>query len=242
MQSWLNCHCMKILCVSDTTDSLAFSPQVGEIFKGTDLILSCGDMPIESHDYLSTMLKRDVYYVYGNHNLNTFRDDMDKDRINYRQIENDYNKQFYGYLLDGRCIRDKKTGLLIAGLGGSMRYNLGESQYTEAQMRRRMHRLIPYLLWNKIRYGRYVDILVTHAPPLGIGDGEDLCHKGFECFLTFMDRYRPGYLVHGHVHLDDHNEKRVTQYKGTKVVNIFGCYQIDDENLGSGTRRKDNGR
>ena len=57
-----------------------------------------------------------------------------------------------------------------------------------------------------------------------------------------MERYRPRYLVHGHIHLDDRNAKRVTQYKGTKVVNIFGCYQIDDENLGCIDTGEDNGR
>ena len=233
---------MKILCVSDTTSSLAFSSNVAEIFRDTDLILSCGDMPVESHDYLSTMLRSDVYYVYGNHNLETFQQEMDRDGQQLGTIENEYNRKFYGFLLDGRCIRDKRTGLLIAGLGGSMRYNEGLSQYTEAQMRRRMRRLIPTLLWNKRRYGRYLDILVTHAPPLGIGDDVDVCHKGFECFLRFMDRYKPKYLVHGHVHLDDRNAQRETQYKDTKVINIFGCYQIDDDNLGDTKRRKDNGR
>ena len=233
---------MKILCVSDTTESLAFSSQVKEIFKGTDLILSCGDMPVQSHDYLSTMLKSDVYYVYGNHNLETFQQEMDREGHQIGNLETEYNKKFYGFLLDGKCIRDKRTGLLIAGLGGSMRYNEGMSQYTEAQMRRRIRRLIPILLWNKRRYGRYLDILVTHAPPLGIGDDEDLCHKGFECFLRFMDRYKPKYMVHGHVHLNDRNAQRVTQYKDTKVINIFGCYQIDDDDLKGNIRRKDNGR
>lgn len=233
---------MKILCVSDTTRSLAFSSNVAEIFRDTDLILSCGDMPVESHDYLSTMLRSDVYYVYGNHNLETFQQEMDRDGHKLEPLENSYNRKFFGFLLDGKCVRDKKTGLLIAGLGGSMRYNDGLSQYTEAQMRRRMRRLIPALLWNKHRYGRYLDILVTHAPPRGIGDDVDLCHMGFECFLKFMDRYKPKYLVHGHVHLDDRNAQRVTQYKDTEVINIFGCYRIDDDSLGDRKRRDDNGR
>ena len=64
---------MKILCVSDTTRSLAFSSNVSEIYKGTDVILSCGDMQVQNYDYLSTMLRRDVYYVFGNHNLETFK-------------------------------------------------------------------------------------------------------------------------------------------------------------------------
>jgi Icc-related predicted phosphoesterase len=223
---------MKILCVSDTTESLAFSSGVAEIYKGTALILSCGDMPVESHDYLSTMLRKDVYYVYGNHNLTTFRADMDKDEKFASRFNRDYDHKFYGFMIDGKCVRDRNTGLIIAGLGGSMRYNNGESQYTEAQMRRRIRKLAMTLRLNKLRYGRYLDILITHAPPFGIGDGEDLCHRGFKCFLDFMDRYAPKYLLHGHVHLDDHNAERVSRYGGTQVINIFGSYLLDDDTLG----------
>ena len=223
---------MKILCVSDTTRSLAFSSNVAEIYKGTRIILSCGDMPVESHDYLSTMLRKDVYYVYGNHNLETFRKEMDKDMKFSSRFNRDYENKFYGFMIDGKCVRDKATGLIIAGLGGSMRYNMGESQYTEAQMRRRIRRMALTLMYNKKRYGRYLDILITHAPPFGIGDGEDLCHRGFRCFLDFMDRYKPKYLLHGHVHLDDHNADRVRQYGSTKVINIFGSYMLDDDGIG----------
>lgn len=224
---------MNILCVSDTTQSLAFSSNVKEIYKDTDLILSCGDMPVESYDYLSTMLRRDVFYVYGNHNLSTFKAEMDKEFMHFKKFENEYTKKFYGFLIDGKCLIHKKTGLIIAGLGGSMRYNTGDSQYTEEQMKWRIRRLVPTLLRNKRKYGRYLDILVTHAPPRGIGDGEDQCHKGFECFLSFMDKYRPRYLCHGHVHLDDQNSPRITQYKDTKVINVFGSYMIKEEETGA---------
>ncbi len=223
---------MKLLCVSDTTRSLAFSQNVTKIYKGTDVIFSCGDMPVESHDYLATMLRRDVYYVYGNHNLSTFREEMRKESGNYKLSDEHEIKKFYGFLVDGKSRRDKRTGLLIAGLGGSMRYNNGDSQYTEAQMRRRIRRLAPRLLVNKLKYGRYLDILITHAAPFGIGDGPDLCHRGFKCFLDFMDKYQPKYLLHGHIHLDDLNSNRITQYKGTKVVNVFGSYLIQDDTLG----------
>ena len=229
---------MKILCVSDTTRSLAFASNVAEIYKGTRLVLSCGDMPMESHDWLSTMLHKDVYYVFGNHNLETFRQNMDNDHVRSTRFENSYDRKFYGFLIDGKCVRDRNTGLIIAGLGGSMRYNNGDSQYTEAQMRRRIRRMALTLMYNKKRYGRYLDILITHAPPFGIGDGQDLCHRGFRCFLDFMDRYQPKYLLHGHVHLDDRNAERITRYGNTTVINIFGSYMLDDDGLGD----NDNGR
>ena len=113
-----------------------------------------------------------------------------------------------------------------------MRYNEGDSQYTERQMENRIRKLIPFLLYNKLRYGRYLDILVTHAPPYGMGDGQDLCHMGFKCFLDFMEKYEPSYLVHGHVHLDDCNLPRVVEFGKTKVVNVYGSYLIDDDKLG----------
>ena len=222
---------MKMLCVSDTVKTLAFSSNVASIYEGTDIIFSCGDMPVESHDYLATMLHRDVYYVYGNHNLSTFRQEMFKDHENYKPLAPDYEKKFYGFMIDGKVVRDKRTGLLIAGLGGSMRYNEGDSQYTESQMKRRIRRLVPRLYRNKRKYGRYVDILITHAPPFGMGDGPDLCHTGFKCFLDFMDRFQPKYLLHGHVHLFDSNAGRITQYGNTKVVNIFGSYMVEDDTL-----------
>ena len=222
---------MRLLCVSDTTRSLAFSPSIKSIYHDTDLILSAGDMPLESYDYMATMLSRDVYYVYGNHNLKHF--DVDMNKGFYRSSDPiDPSVKFYGFLLDGKVIRDKATGLLIAGLGGSMRYNEGDSQYSEREMERRIRRMIPRLLFNKHKYGRYLDILVTHAPPYGMGDGQDLCHMGFKCFLDFMKKYEPKYLVHGHVHLDDCNMPRVTEFGKTKVINVYGSYLIDDDKLG----------
>lgn len=221
---------MRLLCISDTTRSLAFSPSVRSVFPDVDLILSCGDIPLESYDYVSTMLRRDLYYVYGNHNLKHFSQDMKKE--GYSHVVDDLSSKFYGFLLDGKCIRDKDTGLIIAGLGGSMCYNGGESQYSEREMKRRILRLIPRLLYNKHRYGRYLDILVTHAPPFGLGDREDQCHRGFKCFLAFMEKYRPKYLVHGHIHLDDASSPRILHYCETTIVNAYGCQMIDDDTLG----------
>jgi Icc-related predicted phosphoesterase len=118
-------------------------------------------------------------------------------------------------------------GLLIAGLEGSMRYRLGPHQYTQREMKRLARGMAPKLLWNKYRHGRAVDILITHAPPLGIHDGQDLCHEGFVAFLDFMDRYRPKYLIHGHTHLYRLDAQRETRYQDTVVLNTYG-YQVID--------------
>lgn len=220
---------IKILCISDATDALIYSTNAPVRYADVDFVISAGDLPLRYYDYIQTILKKDVYYVYGNHNLEGFRAQM-KGRTT---VGNTFTYQspvtYDGFFLDGKIVYLKKYDLLIGGLGGSMHYNGGDSQYTESQMSARMIRMVPRLIYNKMRYGRYLDILITHAPPYKIGDGEDLCHKGFSSFLRFMEKVRPSYLLHGHVHLIDMNDKRETKYEDTTVINVYKNYILEIE-------------
>ena len=216
---------MKILSISDKIDDLIHSPAIVQRFGDVDLVLSCGDLPYHYLEYIVTVLAKPLYFVYGNHAQ--------------RQV-----LQWDGSIQTGPggCVDLHRrvvnhNGLLIAGLEGSMRYRPGDHQYTEVQMRRMVRRMAVPLALNKLRYGRALDILITHAPPLGIHDGQDLCHRGFGAFLTFMDRYRPRYLMHGHTHLYRSDAQRVTQYKDTTVINTYGhqIIEIDETSFGPGT-------
>jgi Icc-related predicted phosphoesterase len=116
----------------------------------------------------------------------------------------------------------------MAGLGGSMRYNADNAhQYTEAEMLGRAFSLVPSLLANRLRHGRALDILVTHAPPRGIHDAHDLAHIGFQVFRTFMDVFRPRLLLHGHSHVYRNDAVTSTRYKGTQVINVYPYRVID---------------
>ena len=228
---------MKILCVADETEPLIYSSQAKRLFADCDLVLSAGDLPIRYYDYIMTILGKEFFYVYGNHNLEHFDEVMK--RGGFDPIVEDSRSGKYrtmpvmgGNLIDGKIVRDKRTGLIIMGLGGSMLYNYGKSQYTERQMQWRIARLIPHLIYNKKRYGRYLDILVTHAPAFGYGDGEDICHRGFQTFLSFLDSYKPRYMLHGHVHLFDENANRIFQYRDTTIINVYKSYILDDPLLG----------
>lgn len=110
------------------------------------------------------------------------------------------------------------------GLGGSMEYIPGaDNQYTERQMRGRIRKMR-----SKIRRKRGIDILVSHAPALGLNDMEDLPHKGFDCFNSLMEKYKPRYFVHGHVHANYGGKfKRMDQYGTTTVINAYESYVID---------------
>lgn len=225
---------MKILGISDATDPIIYSPNVAERYHDVDVVLSAGDLPLHYYEFIISSLNKPLFFVFGNHNLEQLNRYV-KEREQSFQDLNQYTTYssalpFSGYSVDGKVMRDKKSGLIIAGLGGSMQYNKGRHQYTESQMRFRIFKLMPKLFWNKIRYGRYLDILITHAPPFGINDEPDICHTGFKALLKFMDRFQPAYLLHGHVHLTDLNAPREAQYNQTKIINIYLNYVLEFEN------------
>ena len=224
---------MKILCVADETDSLVYSPSSKRLFGDCDFVISAGDLPLRYYDFIMTIMGKQLYYVYGNHNLEQFKENVLKVQTPATNaFSSSLTSHYSGELIDGKCIYDKKRDLIIMGLGGSMLYNYGLSQYSEKQMKWRINKLVPRLLYNKQKYGRYVDILVTHAPVLGMGDGVDVCHRGFECFKTFIDKYKPKYLLHGHVHLFDENENRFYKYGETTIINVYKSFVLDDTSLG----------
>ena len=211
---------MKILCVSDQIDPLIYTNTIKQRFADVDIILSAGDLPMDYLDFIISTLNKPLLFVMGNHHTNRF-------------LQNEgpgCECEIYSY---GATYVDLKVkceaGLLVAGLGGCMRYNNGENQFTDFEMNIQMLKLIPALFLNRLLRGRYLDILLTHASPLGIHDKEDKCHRGFKCFLWFMRTFKPRYLVHGHIHLYDLSEVRTTRYCDTMVINAYGHYLLDME-------------
>ena len=232
---------MKILCLSDYVDPLIYNQNVREAFGDVDLVLCAGDLPLDYIDFVVTMLNKPTYFIFGNHNLKDFSYYHKSAQILSDGIHSGDKQQSYGhggtyagfkvFRDNSLCFTDPATGkttpLLIAGVSGSLEYNKGLNQYTEWQMKRQLRRMIPALIKNKIKYGRYLDILLTHASPRHIHDKEDPCHKGFECFNWFIKKFRPSYLVHGHIHLYDMREKRVTVSENTTVVNAYAHWIIE---------------
>jgi len=195
---------MKLLLISDQESPYLWDHYRPGRLDGYDAVLSCGDLKPEYLSFLATMGNIPVLYVHGNHD-GVYR---------LRPPEG-------CQCIEGRLAR--VGSLRILGLGGCPVYNGGEHQYTEGQMRRRIWRCAGQLL----RAGG-VDVVLTHAPPKGFGDGEDYAHRGFEAFLPLLDRARPKYLVHGHVHLNyGHNIPRLLQRGETKVINAFGHYTLE---------------
>ena len=114
-------------------------------------------------------------------------------------------------------------GVRILGLGGSVRYKPGIHQYTQREMRRRI-----WKLWWRLKYHKGFDILVTHAPAYQVNDGDDLPHRGFDAFRTLMEKYKPAYFLHGHVHMNYGRKfPRLSSYNETQVINAYEKYIFD---------------
>ncbi len=204
---------MKILAVSDRVVDMLYSPAVVQQFSDVDLVLSCGDLPARYLEYIQTMLNVPLLYVFGNHDHGIHTSD------------GGFELEPRGCLnIDSQVIHIK--GLLIAGLQGSMYYSDRASyQYTEEEMRKKALLMTPALWWNRLRHGRFLDILVTHAPPYRIHDGTDRCHTGFKTFLWFIETFRPRYLIHGHMHVYGTGTAISTRYRQTQVINAYN-YQV----------------
>ena len=195
---------MKILVVSDEEDQYLWDFYTPGRLKGIDLILSAGDLKAEYLSFLVTMVNRPLLYVHGNHDGS------------YAQRPPEGCQ-----CIDGKLVT--VGGLRILGLGGSALYNGGPHQYTEKQMRRRIDRLRL-----KLALAGGVDIVLTHAPVQGFGDEDNMTHRGFEAFLPLLDKYKPRYLVHGHIHQRyGANRPRCYQYNETTIVNATGRYILE---------------
>lgn len=201
---------MKILAISDEESAYLWDHFEKEKLEGIDLIISCGDLDPRYLSFLATFTSAPVLYVHGNHDEK------------YKDIPPE------GCI----CIDDNiyvHKGIRILGLGGSMRYRKGEYQYTEWDMKKRVGKLA-----FKLFRHRGFDILVTHAPAYELNDARDLPHQGFKVFLALLEKYKPRFFLHGHVHMSyGRKHKRYDKYKETHVINVFErcVFEYEDENL-----------
>ena len=201
---------MRILAIADEESKYLWDFYEKSKLEGIDLIISCGDLNPHYLSFLVTLSTVPVLYVHWNHDA---------------KYENTPPEGC-------TCIEDdifEYKGIRILGLGGSMRYTGGPHQYTEQEMRKRVRKL-RYKLWRKGGF----DILVTHAPAYQINDGRDLPHQGFKVFCELMEKYRPKFFLHGHVHMSyGRQHKRYDKYQDTHVINACGrcVFDFEDENV-----------
>lgn len=198
---------MKILAVSDQIIDRLYSSSVSEAYPDIQMIIGCGDLPYHYLEFLVSIYNVPLFYVPGNHDPE------------YGQQAN--SRVAGGDNVDGEVVYSK--GLLMAGLGGSMRYQYHTpNQYSQMGMYLRAWRLLPKIILQKSRYRRPLDIFIAHSPPEGIHDDDDPAHQGMRALNLLIRWAKPRYYLHGHTIFYRQNLKsHITPYHGCQVVNVY---------------------
>ncbi len=200
---------LKVLSVSDRIDSRLLEKDTYEKFKDIDLILSCGDLPYYHIEKLFQLYEVPVLYVRGNHDP----------RVEYGKSGPLYGPRG-GIDLHNRVV--VLNDLIFAGFEGSLPYKEGPFLHSQSDMWRSVFSIVPRLLWNKLVFGRYLDVVLTHTPPRGIHDQETNVHGGYNAFRWLIKTFKPAYFFHGHIHVYSDDEIIETVVGNTKVINTYG--------------------
>ncbi|HWQ06104.1 MAG TPA: metallophosphoesterase [Feifaniaceae bacterium] len=207
---------LRVLVVSDHESEYIWDFFDASVFKGVDVIVSCGDLKAEYLSFLVTMIPAPLLYVRGNHDGR------------YEQNPPD------GCIdLEEKPVVIK--GVRFVGFGGCKCSKTEANHYSEREMARRVKKTERLLTIQRKGF----DVLVTHAPAADLGDGEDSFHEGFEAFRALIDRFEPRYHLHGHQHLSySIGSKRIIEYNKTTIVNGYNYYLMEMEFAGQTAQKK----
>ncbi len=239
---------VRVLAVSDVVDEALWA-DVSPV-RGAELIVGCGDLPFEYLGRLMNALDVPLVFVPGNHDPDVSGYQESRGGLWLRAGLPARPPWPDGAVnADGRIV--DVAGLRIAGLGGCRRYSDGPNQYTGGQQRRRAARLAARARMHRLRNGPLLaataaapgraprelarrprhplaDVLLTHSPPRGVGDGPDRPHQGFASLATLAAQLSPALLLHGHT--DPGPRGRAGRLLGsTLVLNVTGHHLLDIE-------------
>lgn len=210
---------VKILALSDRADEYLMTDEGLRGVRDVALILSCGDLPYDYLEYLVTLLDAPFLFVLGNHDGPMLRESGDV------ATAPEGGTSLHGKV---RAVRVRSGDVvLVGGLEGTFRCGGEDPHVTECRMFARALRMVPRLLWNRVRHRRALDILITHAPPAGIHEGDDPCHRGFRTYRWLIRWFRPSLALHGHIHPSYGVDVRTRRLGPTDVVNVYGSTVLE---------------
>jgi hypothetical protein len=209
---------VKLLAVSDQVDPRIHSSTLRQRMPDIDVVLGCGDVPARYLEFLADALDRPVYFVLGNHHEEWTRKGMSGKRYEPMGCID----------VGGKVVRDELSGLIVGGFPGSPRYSREtDQQYSNNEIRWMIVRMLPRLLMNRLRYGRFIDVVISHAPPRHVNDREDVPHRGFVPLRAFLRWFKPALHLHGHIHIYDRTESVKTPFSESMVINVYPYAKLD---------------
>lgn len=203
---------IRLLAISDEVDRALESAETRQAIGQLDLIVGCGDLEPPYLAFLADAFAVPLHFVRGNHDVGAAWSVTRREMLPER-------------MPDGRAIREQD--LPLVGFSGAPRYAPhgrpgAEQQVSGAAMWWRALTAYPRLA------RRRPLLVVTHAPPRGLNDADDLAHRGFEAFRWLVDRLRPPLWLHGHTALVRRGiDARSVQHGPTLLVNVTGATLVE---------------
>lgn len=198
---------IRLLAVSDEPDPSLDSPETREGLGSIDLIVGAGDLQPEYLSFVADAFHAPLRYVRGNHDVgpawaHTERELLPQPMPDATPVE--------------------ELGIRLVGFSGSPVYNERGMQVSSIGM------WVKVLVgWVRASRQRPV-IVVTHAPPRGVNDDEDLAHRGFVAFRWLMGRLAPPLWLHGHTALVRRGiDDRTAVQGGTLFYNCTGATLVE---------------
>ncbi len=222
-----------ILSLSDRVDPYIYSTRLRERLPDIDLVIGCGDLPYSYVEFAVSSLDAPGFFVRGNHAAKVEEGPGGPQRAPLGAVD-----------LHRRVVRHR--GLLLAGVEGCLRYRPAAHQYSQGEMWGHVLRLVPGMLYNRLRWGRFLDVFVTHAPAWGIGDLPDRPHQGLQAFRWLIEKFQPRLHLHGHVHAYHVGALLETRLGDTRIINTCGYRRVELEapglDWGQGKRHPERAR
>ena len=183
---------MKVLVIADEESRVLTEYYSENNLENIDFILSVGDLPYSYLETIKKNLKKPLFYVKGNHD--TYKTSLfDKEWIEWKSVE--------------------VSGITIIGIGCQ---NRNGQILSEEEMRKKLKRL-----YQRNRCKTSIDIIISHYPAFGMGDGQDTTHRGYQAIRDFVEKMQPAYFVYGHNHLNYGRKQRTIESNKTKYVNAY---------------------
>lgn len=213
---------LRILVLSDQVKRRIYSENIKTTYQDVDLVVSCGDLPYYYLEFVIDMLNVPLFFVHGNHDPEV------------EISERGEKRQPWGAVNLHRKM-ERINGITFLGFEGSIRYSKARYQFDQWEVWLQVVGKVPVLLLNRLLYGRYLDVLVTHSPAYQVGDETDRAHVGFKAYRWLIKTFKPRYHFHGHIHIYDHMSFSPTRYESTEVINVCPYRVVE---ISGGSRRE----
>ncbi len=212
---------VRILAIADEVVESLWGERVCGL--DPDLVIAAGDLPWDYLEFMSSRLDVPVVFVPGNHDPETGSARYGRSGLFFEAGLPVDDPRPHGCVNADGAVVDV-AGLRIAGLGGCVRYRPGANQYSQREYARRARRLLRQARRVQRSSPGGVDLLLTHAPPSGLGDDDDPPHHGIQALHDVLEQLRPQLHLHGHIH--PHGRTMPDRQVGPTIIHNVIPYRV----------------